>query len=166
VEKKRGKEVKMMTQLDIWSEMMALERRFDDLAREVLGPKARVTFPALPTGFRHPFLPAADVFAREDKTIVRLELPGIDVDKDVKVSLADHDLVVSGERKKKEEVKEEDYYRMEASYGSFERHFPLAGDVKEKDIKANYHDGVLEIEVPTPKEAVEAKKVIPIAKSE
>jgi HSP20 family protein len=154
-----------MTQLDIWSEMMALERRFDDLAREMLGPKARVTFPALPVGVRRAFLPAADVFARGDKTIIRMELPGIDVDKDVKVSVSDHDLVVTGERTRKEEIKEEDYYRMETSYGSFERHFPLAGDVTEKDVKADYHDGVLEIEVPTPKEAPEVKKEIPIVKS-
>ena len=151
-----------MTQLDIWSEMMALERRFDDLARDILGPKARVTFPPLPSGFRRPFVPTADVFGRNGKTVVRLELPGIDVDKDVKVEISDHDLVVSGERKQKEEIKEENYYRMEASYGSFERHFPLAGDVMDEDIKATYHDGVLEIEIPTPKPEI-GQKEIPIA---
>lgn len=155
-----------MTQLDVWNEMMALERRFDDLARDLLGPRARLAFRALPAGLRRPFVPAADVFAREDKTVIRLEIPGIDADKDVTVSVSDHELVVRGERKHKEEVEEDDYYRMETSYGAFERRFPLSGDTGEGDVKATYADGVLEIEVPAPTQELPAPTKVPIEKAE
>lgn len=144
-----------MAQTDIWSEMMSLERRFDDLAKEILGPHARPYFPALPTGFKRPFIPTADVLQREDKMIFRLELPGIDAEKDVKVSVSDHELVIAGERKHEEEVKEDDYFRMERSYGSFERHFVLPETITDSDVKASYNDGVLEIEIPAPKADVE-----------
>ena len=152
-----------MTQLDIWNEMIALERRFDDFVREQLGPRARMSFPSLPTGLQEPFIPSTDVLTRGEMTVIRLDLPGIDPEKDVKVTVSDDELVVSGERKHKEEVKEDNFYRMEASYGSFERHFPLVEPVAEKDVKVQYEDGVLEIVFPAPKATPSAKaKEIPI----
>lgn len=152
-----------MAQLEIWSEMMALERRFDDFVREFLGPRARMSFPSLPSGWHKPFIPTTDVFTRDGETVIRLDLPRIDPDKDVKVTVSDDELVVSGERKNKEEVKEDDYYRMESSYGSFERHFPLIEKVDEKDVHARYEDGVLEIAFPAAKAVTESKaKDIPI----
>lgn len=147
-----------MAQLDIWSEMVSLERRFDDFMREFLGPRARLSFPTLPSGWHKPFIPTVDVFTRDDHKVIRLDLPGIDPDKDVKVTVSDDELVVSGERKTKEEVKEDDYYRMEAAYGSFERHFPLIEKVDEKDIHARYEDGVLEVTFRT-------AKAVPVSKS-
>jgi HSP20 family protein len=140
-----------MSQLDIWNEMMALERRFDDFVREMLGPRARLSFPPLPSGLQKPFIPTTDVLTRNGMTVIKIDLPGIDPEKDVKVSVSDDELVVSGERKHKEEVKKDDYYRMEASYGSFERHFALLEKVDEKDVQARYEDGILEVAFPTPK---------------
>jgi HSP20 family protein len=152
-----------MTQLDIWSEMMALERRFDDFVRELLGPRARMSFPSLPSGLHKPFIPSTDVLTRDGTTVIRLDLPGIDPDKDITVTVSDDELVVSGERKHKEEVKDDDYYRMEASFGSFERHFPLIERVAEKDIHARYENGVLEIVFPAAKAVPSTKaKEIPI----
>lgn len=152
-----------MAQLDIWNEMMALERRFDDSVRELLGPRARMSFPSLPSGLHKPFIPTTDVLTRDGMTVIRLDLPGIDPDKDVKVTVSDAELVVSGEREHKEEVKEDDYYRMEASYGSFERHFPLIEKVAEKDIHARYEDGVLAIVFPAAKAMPSTKaKEVPI----
>lgn len=140
-----------MAQLDIWSEMMGLERRFDDFVREVLGPRSRMSFPSLPSGLHKPFIPTADVLTRDGDTVFRLDLPAIDPKKDVKVSVLDDELVVKGERKQTEEIKEGDYYRMEVSYGSFERHFPLIEHVEEKDVHAHYDNGVLEISIPAAK---------------
>lgn len=152
-----------MAQLDIWGEMLALERRFDDFVHEVLGPRPRMSFLPLPGEWHKPLIPTTDVFTRNGSTVIRLDLPGIDPEKDVKVTVVDDELVVSGERKHKEEVKEDDYYRMESSYGSFERHFPLVEKVAEKDIHAKYADGVLEIMFPTAKAMPSTKaKDIPI----
>lgn len=155
--------------LDVWDEFMVLQRRMDDLFRTYLGPRARATFPALPEGFRRPFVPVCDVFGREGDLIVHLEVPGIDPEKDVTIQVEDDVLVIRGERSTKEEVEEKDYYRMESSYGSFERRLPIPEGVKEDDIVATYADGVLEIVLPgaAPKieEPVEEKhevKTIPI----
>lgn len=155
--------------LDVWDEFMVLQRRMDDLFRTYLGPRARATFPALPEGFRRPFVPVCDVFGREGDLIVHLEVPGIDPERDVAIQVEDDVLVIRGERSTKEEVEEKDYYRMESSYGSFERRLPIPEGVKEDDIVATYADGVLEIVLPgaAPKieEPVEEKhevKTIPI----
>lgn len=121
---------------DIWNEVMTLERRFDDFARELIGSRARVSFPALHDGLRRPFMPAADVFTRGSDMVIRMDLPGIKVE-DVKVSVIDGQLVVKGERRQKSEVKDDDYYRMEASYGAFERRFPLGDEVGDDDVKAS-----------------------------
>lgn len=151
---------------ELWDEMMSLERRIDDLFRGLVGPRFRSFFPALPalpSALERPFVPPCDVYRKDGEMVVRLELPGIDPEKDVKVTIEDGDLVIRGERKRTEEIKEEDYYRMETSYGSFERWIPLPEGVKEEDIRAEYHDGLLEIHVPAQELAPSKKvKAIPV----
>lgn len=137
--------------IDVWDEMMAMERRVDDLFRALLGPRARMSFPALPSGIRRPFAPATDVFARNGNLVIQIELPGIDPEKDVSVAIEEGDLVIRGERKRVSEVGEGDYYRMEASYGSFERHVAVPEGTKDADVKAEYKDGILEIVLPSAK---------------
>ncbi|HSR23406.1 MAG TPA: Hsp20/alpha crystallin family protein [Candidatus Eisenbacteria bacterium] len=143
--------------------MFDLERRMDDLFRGF-------DLPALvgqrwPEVALRPFPPATDVFERDGDLVVRLELPGIDPEKDLSVALEEGRLVVAGERKQKTEVKREDYYRMESRYGSFRRHIPLPEGVDESKIKAEYKDGVLEVVVQgAAKAAPKAKgRAIPIA---
>jgi len=63
-------------------------------------------------------------------------------------------------RKSDHEEKKENYHRIERTYGSFQRTFRVPEGVTEKDIKARYHDGVLELTVPAPK--VEKPKAIDI----
>jgi HSP20 family protein len=133
--------------IEFWDEMMALERRMDDLFRVFLGPRARVAFPALPTGVR-PFVPVTDVLGRNGDLLIRTELLGIDPNENVTVEIEDGSLVIKGERAEKEETKEKEHYRMESSYGSFERQIPLPEDIRVKDVTATYSGGVLEIVVP------------------
>jgi HSP20 family protein len=131
--------------LDVWDELRAMERRMDDLFRVFVGPRSRITFPALPAGLRRPFIPATDVFARDGDVVVRAELPGIDPDKDVQVTLAEGQVIIRGERKRTEEVKEERYYLAEASYGAFERRVPVPEGTTDSDIEAAYDKGILEV---------------------
>jgi HSP20 family protein len=151
-------------ELDLWDEMRTPERRFDDLFRAFVAPKARVYFPVVPRAWHRPFAPATDVFARKDDLVIRMELPGIDPAKDVKITVQDGELVITGERKQKEEIKEEHFYRVETSYGAFERHIPLFEGLDEKKIQAQYKEGILEIVMPAAAKVLETPeaRVIPI----
>ena len=62
----------------------------------------------------------------------------------------DRVLTLSGERNYDNEVKEENYYRRERTYGKFQRAFSLPADVDSDKIKADFKDGLLKIEVPKP----------------
>lgn len=93
--------------------------------------------------------------------VVRAEMPGVDPDKDVEVTIEDGFLRIRAERQEKEEHKDNGRYRSEFRYGSFSRNIPLPDGVKEEDIKASYTNGVLEVRAPLPDEAqpTEPKKL-------
>jgi HSP20 family protein len=101
--------------------------------------------------------PAVDLYEKDDHFMITAELPGVDKN-DVKIDLKDRLLTLSGERTYDNEVKEENYYRRERSYGKFQRAFTLPADVDSDKIKAELKDGVLRIEVPKPEEK-KAKQV-------
>jgi HSP20 family protein len=101
--------------------------------------------------------PAVDLYEKDDHFMIKAELPGVDK-KDIKIDLQDRLLTLSGERTYDNEVKEENYYRRERSYGKFQRAFTLPADVDSDKIKAEFKDGVLQIEVPKPEEK-KAKQV-------
>lgn len=94
------------------------------------------------------WLPAADVLTKGEDLVIRLELPGIDPDKDVEIMVEDGTLHVRGQRQETEEEKGEGYIRRETSFGMFERVLPLPPGAKTDDLKATYNDGILEIVVP------------------
>lgn len=77
-----------------------------------------------------------------------MELAGIDPEKDASITLDEGDLVIRGERRRSEEVKDEACYRLESERGTFERRILVPEGVDEKKILAEYVDGVLEITVP------------------
>ena len=132
-------------QLEVWDEMKALEQRLDDVFRTFLWPRGRYTFMELPYRFRGRFVPAADVFRTNGDLVVRLEIPGVDPAKDVTITLEEGELVIRGNRERKEAVDEEEYVRFETSYGAFERHVTVPEGIEDKDIEAIYKDGILEI---------------------
>lgn len=101
-------------------------------------------------------------FEEDGTLVVRADLPGIDPDKDVEISLADHTLTIEAERREEEKVEKRNYVSKELRYGSFARAITIPDGVSEADVKASYADGVLEVRIPYP-EAKPAVKV-PIAK--
>ncbi|MBX7444871.1 MULTISPECIES: Hsp20/alpha crystallin family protein [unclassified Arthrobacter] len=97
--------------------------------------------------------------------VVRAEMPGVDPDKDIAVTMDDGFLRIRAERQEKEEHKDKGSYRSEFRYGSFSRNIPLPDGVKEEDIKATYTNGVLEVRAPLPSEAQPAEpKKLPISR--
>lgn len=107
----------------------------------------------------------ADEYTEGDSLVVRVEIAGIDPEKDVEISIDDDTLCIDAQRREEESSRDRGYVRQELHYGSFHRELPLPKGTKDEDVKASYKDGILEVRVPAPKiEGHEAKK-IPIAKS-
>ena len=99
-------------------------------------------------------------FMREGSFVVRAEIPGIDPDKDVEVTVSDGLLTIHGERR--EEHHEE--RRSEFSYGSFLRTVPLPKGVDASSVRASYQDGILEVQVAMPASTPEAATKVPVTR--
>jgi HSP20 family protein len=100
-------------------------------------------------GSRNVWHPAVDIFEKDSKMIIKAELPGMDK-KDISLDIQNGVLTLRGERTYENEVKEENFYRREMSHGSFVRSFTLPVEIDSDQIKAEFKDGILTIEVPTP----------------
>ena len=96
--------------------------------------------------------PAIDVRETAEDFFVRMDLPGLTA-KDVKVSLFENTLTVSGERRESTEAKDVKWHRVERYHGAFERRFQLGKKVQADKVSATYQDGVLEIRVPKAEQA-------------
>lgn len=91
-----------------------------------------------------------DEFRENGTLVVRAELPGIDPDKDVELTVSGGVLHIAAERREQERTEDKGYLRRELRYGSFTRSLPLPDGVTESDVTASYRDGILEIRVPMP----------------
>ncbi|WP_457593232.1 Hsp20/alpha crystallin family protein [Hydrogenimonas sp.] len=109
------------------------------------------------------FVPTVNTREDEDAYIVEVDLPGVKKE-DIKVNIDPEKgtLTISGERKFKEEVKKEDYYKIESSYGKFMRTFSLPENVDAENIDAKTEDGVLHITLPKVKKEEKEVKEIPV----
>lgn len=113
----------------------------DQLVREFFGPASANE--AYPSGFN----PAAEVIKDGDDALVRLELAGVDVDKDVNVELDSGRLVISGERRDEHAEDKDGRTLREVRYGSFQRSFAVPAHVQADAVEASYADGVLTVRV-------------------
>ena len=107
------------------------------------------------------FSPSVNTREGEYAYHVEVDLPGVKKD-DIHVDLKGNVLTISGERKTKKEVKEEDYYKMESSYGKFQRSFTLPENTDAENIEANAEDGVLEVVIPKMERSKKKSKKIKI----
>ncbi len=98
------------------------------------------------------WVPALDVWETDDEMVYAFDLPGVPEDK-ISVELEDGALTVTAEREREQEVKEDRFYRYERRFGTFARSIALPQGVTEKDITAEYRNGVLELHVRKPEEA-------------
>jgi len=109
-------------------------------------------FPSLFSGEEKIWSPQVDIYEDDKKILLKAELPEIDL-KDVEIKLKDNSLILKGERKFDNELKKENFYRLERSYGSFKRQFSIPSYVDKDKVKASYKDGILQIQLPKKKEA-------------
>ena len=138
----------LLTRFDPFAEIRDLERR-------LLGA---VEVPQKDKEGVNAFVPTVNTREDDKAYVVEVDLPGIDK-KDIKVNIdpENRTLSISGERKFKNEVKKEDYYKIESSYGKFMRTFSLPENVDADKIDAKNENGVLTISIP--KAQIEAKEV-------
>jgi HSP20 family protein len=101
--------------------------------------------------------PAVDIYETDSSVVVKAELPGVQKEA-VGVEVKDGVLSLRGERKYEKEVKEENFHRIERSYGTFHRAFSLPTTVDQDKISAVMRDGVLEVTLPK-KEAAKPKQI-------
>jgi HSP20 family protein len=137
---------------------MQSQREFDRLFREFFSP----VFGEGELSTRT-WAPPVDIYETGDSIVLKAELPGVDP-KDVDVRVEENRLYLKGERKFEKEVKEENYHRVERSYGSFARSFALPNSIAADRVTADYKDGLLTLTLPKREEAkpktikVEVKK--------
>ncbi len=118
-----------------------MDRLFDEFFAPLASEGETATF--------HNWHPVVDVYEKDDRIIVKADLPGVDK-KDINVDVKGNVLTLSGERFDEKEVKEEKTYRRERSFGKFVRTFHLADGIDYEKISAEYKDGVLRLEIPKP----------------
>jgi HSP20 family protein len=97
--------------------------------------------------------------------VLRAELPGMDPDKDVEITVADGLLHVRAERTENKEDRDKAGFRTEFRYGRFERTMPLPAGADVDDVKATYRDGVLEVRVPCPEPRPAVKATVPVQRT-
>ena len=101
-----------------------------------------------------------------DSMLIRAELPGVDPDKDVQIQIVDDQLIITAEKSESHEHKGRHVHRSEFRYGSMTRSVPVPKGVDESKIMATYKDGVLEVRVALPAEAMtEGTHRIPIKRA-
>ncbi|OHV34352.1 MULTISPECIES: Hsp20/alpha crystallin family protein [Pseudofrankia] len=141
-----------------------LDREFEGVVRASFGPWDRARAPRATAALARPasgdgaaparsarfgdVMPSADVVTDGDDVVVNVELPGVDVEKDVTVEIDRGRLVVRGERGDSSETSEGGRIRRERWRGSFRREFSLPESAAASRVSATYDRGVLSIRLP------------------
>ncbi len=97
------------------------------------------------------WVPAVDLWETDDEVVYAFDLPGVPQDK-ISIEYEDHAVTVSAEREREQEVEQDHFYRYERRFGTFARTVGLPQGAGENDIRAEYHDGVLELHVKKPEQ--------------
>jgi HSP20 family protein len=122
-------------------EVAALQNEMSRMMSSIFGGEGN--------GQARSWVPAVDVWETDKEVVYAFDLPGTPED-EISIEFEDGALTVSGERARTQEHSDDRYYRYERRFGSFARTIGLPQNVTEKDIKANYRDGVLEVRVAKP----------------
>jgi len=140
----KSKEISM-SNLALWSRPAWDTERW---LRDFFGPAAAADwFKPVTSGFSPAFSPAAEIVKDGEDAVVRLELPGVDVEKDVNVEVEQGRLVIHGEHRDEHAEEENGRVLREIRYGSFRRSFRLPAHITSEAISASYDAGVLTVRV-------------------
>src|SRR5246500_2733615 len=124
--------------------MTSLQDQVNRLSNDVLERRGESSLTA--------WAPAVDIYETEHELVVKADLPDVDP-KDLDIRVENNLLTIRGERKFEKKVNEENYLRVERTFGFFARSFTLANTVNPDAIKAEYQNGVLTLTIPKREEA-------------
>ena len=130
-----------------WHPVHNLSSEFVNMQREIDRMFSAFRGGVADDGNGSAWLPAVDVVENDGSFVLRAELPGVNKD-EVKITVQNDILTIKGEKKSETETKENQYSRIERSYGSFQRSFTLPHTVKSDKIEASYENGILTVTVP------------------
>ncbi len=132
-----------LTRWHPWKELEEMEKRLSTLfgrpPMKADGDKEAMTVAE--------WSPLVDISEDEKEYLVKAELPEVKKE-DVKLTVQDNVLSITGERKYEKEEKGKKYHRVERAYGSFMRSFTLPEDADGSKVSAEYKDGMLKVHVP------------------
>jgi HSP20 family protein len=140
----------LLTRFDPFKELRSLEERISEAFSSNLKKDLFSSF-----------TPAVNTREGEYAYHIDVDLPGVKKE-DISVKVENNVLTLKGERKTKKEVKKEDYYQCESSFGSFMRSFTLPKNVDAENVHAENKDGVLEITLPKKESKDESVKEIKV----
>ena len=132
---------------DPYRDLVTLRDRMNRLFEDVSGPRSEER-----DVMASAWAPSVDIYENENEVVLAAEIPGVD-EKDVEIKVEDNNLTLRGERKFEKETKEENYHRIERSYGSFARSFALPNSIDADKVAAEYKDGLLTLTLPKREEA-------------
>lgn len=138
----------MLARKDFFEPFMELQKEIDRLFSEFMKP--------LRTDSE--FYPRVDAYETQDKVVLELEVPGVKKE-ELKITVEDGVLKISGEKKTERDEKGRNYRIIERSFGKFERSFIIPDYVDVKHITARYNEGVLTLEMPKKKEEKPALEI-------
>lgn len=98
-------------------------------------------------------------FEEKGQFVVRAELPGVNPDEDIEITQQDSSLRIMVRRQKETVHEGKHHYRSEFQYGSFVRTISLPAGASERDVKASYKDGILEVRIPMNGDQAKTKKI-------
>ena len=130
---------------DPFRDVAALQDRINRIFSESFGSSRELE----DDGGLYDWRPPVDIYETTEGFILKVELAGVDKE-DVSVEVKENVLTLKGERLLDPEVKDEQYYRKERTFGKFQRSFTLQESIKPDQVKASFKNGVLTIVVPRP----------------
>ena len=139
-----------ITRRNPFGELTTFQDRLNQLLSQPFGPLGRGGAEAALTASS--FVPAVDIYEDEHNIILTAETPGVE-EKDLDISLENGVLTISGERKMENEEKQDNFHRIERSYGRFTRSFTLPPTVDNENVKAEFSNGVLKVTLAKREEA-------------
>ena len=143
-----------LTRWDPFNDLVKLQERMNRLFEDSMRRSGAEGGEGLATGA---WTPSVDIFETADSVVLVADLPGVEL-KDIELRVESNTLTLRGERRMKTDVRQENYHRIERSYGGFSRAFSIPATVDEEKIRADYKEGVLKIALPK-KEQAKAKQI-------
>ncbi|MCD6473176.1 Hsp20/alpha crystallin family protein [Candidatus Aerophobetes bacterium] len=156
---------------DPWREFSQIEREMRKMFDELWGARGRIgerlALPGRAGGVpmeREEMMtrtPLLDLIDKKDALVLRSDMPGVKKE-NLKITVTDDEVSLSGKVERAKEDKKEDYYYSERAYSSWQRTIPLPVKIQSDKAKATYKDGMLEITLPKSEEAKEKRKELKI----